>query len=127
MTLATFLFLIQKTSQPDLHVDWNDPAEIPVNNVEISEGIHDGEFVEPKQEVIAIQEKIETLNSHEFQRINGAFKNLMTEAVVSENASGFIDRLTPEQRMSFDKIIDPENKKIILLGKAGTGISFLSI
>ena len=61
------------------------------------------------------------LSENEIKNMENIFKNTMKEKKEQNNIGGFIDRLNHSQKEAFDKIIDPDNKNIILLGKAGTG------
>ena len=64
------------------------------------------------------------LTADRITELEKTFLSLITETIDDHHIAGFIERLSEEQRAAFDKMVDKQSQKIILIGKAGTGICF---
>ena len=81
----------------------------------------ENDIFEPKE----INENIIKISINDLENISKIFKNIREEKKAFDRTSGFIERLNKEQNIAFKIITKKENKKAILLGKAGTGKSFV--
>lgn len=105
---------------PDIH-PIIEKIENPPNTEPILEDIMQNEIVADVSDDIQNENLIE-LTANGIDDLQKTFCSLLTENIDDHFVSGFIERLSEDQRAAFDKIVDKKNKKIILIGKAGTGI-----
>ena len=82
----------------------------------------EGYFLEPE----VVVENLINVNEEQIKNLQDKFNEIkQLSGTMTTTTSGFINRLSNEQQVAFDIITRPNNKRIIINGKAGTGKSFL--
>ena len=116
--------ITRKTSHiQEIHIVDNEPdneqVEIQDNNLieEITD--YDEDFIDQNFEIV--EDNIKILNPQQVSNLKNSFQRIIEEELAISTTLGYIERLSAQQREAFDKIVDPINKNIVLLGKAGTG------
>lgn len=107
----------------DLHIEnaVDDEHDENANQENIMDEISVHEIHEDAEADTNMVDSVITIDENEIEKMQETFKAICCETRRENDATGYIARLNDEQLSAFHKINHQSSRKIILLGKAGTG------